>query len=55
MSIMAVSDALASTLGLVATFGGIGLVITGLVVYIFGLVAAERAENQRQRSTAPQR
>lgn len=39
--------ALDNTLALIATFGGIGLLVNGLIVYIVAQVLAERAENQR--------
>jgi hypothetical protein len=40
-------SAFESTFGLLVTFGGIGLVVNGLVVYIIALVLGERAENRR--------
>jgi hypothetical protein len=36
-----------STFGLLVTFGGIGLVVNALIVYIIALVLGERAENRR--------
>lgn len=36
-----------STFGLLITFGGIGLVVNGLIVYILALVMGERADNRR--------
>jgi hypothetical protein len=37
-----------STFGLIVTFGGIGLVVNSLVVYIVAVVLGERAENRRR-------
>ena len=34
--------------GLIVTFGGIGLVVNALVVYIIALVLGERSENRRR-------
>ena len=36
-----------STLGLLITFGGIGIIVNALVVYIVTLALGERAENRR--------
>jgi phage shock protein PspC (stress-responsive transcriptional regulator) len=36
-----------STFGLLITFGGIGLVVNGIIVYIVAVALAERAENRR--------
>jgi hypothetical protein len=35
------------TFGMIATFGGIGLLVNGLVIYIGALVLRERKENQQ--------
>ena len=37
-----------STFGLLVTFGGIGLVVNALIVYIIALVLGERAENHQR-------
>jgi hypothetical protein len=37
------------TIGLVITFGGIGLIVNGLIVYIVVQVMGERAENRSMR------
>jgi hypothetical protein len=39
-----------STFGLLVTFGGIGLVVNGLIVYIVALGLGERAENRRAQA-----
>jgi hypothetical protein len=44
------SEALSHTLGLIATFGGIGVIVNGLVVYIVVQVLAEHAANQQRRT-----
>ena len=36
------------TIGMIATFGGIGLLVNGLFVYIGALVLRERKENQQE-------
>lgn len=43
---LAISD-LGVTLGLIGTFGGIGLVVNGLIVYIVVQALGERSENRR--------
>jgi hypothetical protein len=40
------SDAVGQTLALVATFGGIGLLVNVLILYIVGQVLAEHKQNQ---------
>jgi hypothetical protein len=41
--------ALGQTLALLVTFGGIGVIVNLLVVYIVAQVLAERRENQERR------
>jgi hypothetical protein len=36
-----------STFGLLVTFGGIGLVVNGIIVYIVAVGLGERAANRR--------
>jgi len=36
-----------STLGLLITFGGIGIVVNAVIVYIVAVALGERAENRR--------
>jgi hypothetical protein len=36
------------TIGLLITFGGIGVVVNGLIVYIVAQALGERAENHRR-------
>jgi hypothetical protein len=42
-------SAFKSTFGLIVTFGGIGLVVNALVVYIVALVLGERSQNRTAR------
>lgn len=39
-----------STFGLLVTFGGLGIIVNGIVVYIIAQALGERAENRRQAS-----
>jgi hypothetical protein len=47
---MFASRAFAVTIGLIITFGGLGLVVNGIVVYIVAQALGERAENRRATS-----
>jgi len=40
-------SAFEATFGLLVTFGGIGLIVNALIVYILALGLGERAENRR--------
>jgi hypothetical protein len=44
--VLASSTATSFTIGLIAVFGGIGLVVNALIVYIVAQVLGERRENQ---------
>lgn len=44
---MVLASATGVTIGLLITFGGIGVIVNGLIVYIVVQVLGERAENQR--------
>jgi hypothetical protein len=46
--VLALSD-FDATFGLLVTFGGIGLVVNGLIVYIVALGLGERTDNRRAR------
>jgi hypothetical protein len=48
--IIAGSTATDFTLGLIAIFGGIGLVVNALIVYIVVQVLGERRENEEYRA-----
>ena len=43
------SEALGQTLALLATFGGIGVIVNLLIVYIVAQVLAERKQNRERR------
>jgi hypothetical protein len=43
-------DATAKTLGLIATFGGLGVVVNGIVVYIMVQVRGEHQQNLEYRA-----
>jgi predicted transporter len=45
------SQSLGATLALIATFGGIGLLVNLLIVYIVLQVLAERRENQERQQS----
>ncbi len=47
--VLALSD-FAATFGLVVTFGGLGIIVNGLVVYMVAQALGERAEKRRQAS-----
>jgi len=44
--ILAASEAFAKTFGLIATFGGIGVVVNVIIIYIAIQVRGERRQNQ---------
>ena len=48
--VLASSTATDYTIGLIAIFGGIGLVVNALIVYIVALVLGERRENQEYQA-----
>ncbi|HEV7364083.1 MAG TPA: hypothetical protein VGN71_06785 [Solirubrobacteraceae bacterium] len=48
--VFASSTATSFTIGLIAIFGGIGLVVNALIVYIVALVLGERRENQEYQA-----
>ncbi len=47
--ILAMSKALSMDIGLIATFGGIGVVVNVIVVYIAIQIRGERQQNQAYR------
>ncbi|MEA2656709.1 MAG: hypothetical protein QOI23_2074 [Chloroflexota bacterium] len=44
--LLASDPALSSTIGLIATFGGIGVIVNGIIVYIAIQVRGEHRQNQ---------
>jgi len=53
--LLAFSKAFNETFGLIATFGGIGVVANGLIIYIVILVRGEREQNEHYRSERQRR
>ena len=49
MTVVFASKALSVTLTLIAVFGGIGLLVHGLIGYVVALVLAERKQNRQNR------
>ena len=47
--ILAASEATGKTIGLIATFGGIGLIVNVLIVYIAIQIRGERQQNREYR------
>ncbi len=47
---LAFSKAFGFDFGLIATFGGIGLLVNGIVVYIYFQIKGEHQQNQDQRA-----
>ena len=54
-AVLAVSRALVDTFGLIATFGGIGVVVNVVVIYIFIQVRGEHQQNEQYRAERQQR
>ena len=52
---LAVSRAVTETFGLIATFGGIGVVVNVLLLYIFVLVRGEHQQNEQYRAERQRR
>jgi ABC-type lipoprotein release transport system permease subunit len=48
--VLASSTATSFTIGLIAIFGGIALVVNPLIVYIAAVVGGERRENQEYQA-----
>jgi hypothetical protein len=44
--VLAVSKAFSMTVGLIITFGGVGLIVNAIVVYILVLVRGEHRQNR---------
>jgi len=51
MLVLATSEAVAKDIGLIATFGGIGLIVNIIIVYIAIQIRGERRQNQEYRSS----
>jgi hypothetical protein len=53
--VLAASQAFAKTFGLIVTFGGIGLIVNGLIIYIAIQVRGEHQQNEEYRAARQQR
>jgi hypothetical protein len=53
--VLAVSRAFATTFGLIVTFGGIGVVVNVIIVYIVIQVRGEHQQNEEYRADRQQR
>ena len=53
--LLAASEAFSKTFGLIVTFGGIGLIVNGLIVYIAIQIRGERQQNEQYRAERGQR
>jgi hypothetical protein len=53
MVVLAANQALSNTIGLLATFLGIGVLVNGIIVYIVVIALGERRENRRARERRP--
>jgi hypothetical protein len=53
--LLAASQAFSKTFGLIVTFGGIGVIVNGLIVYIAIQIRGERQQNEQYRAERGQR
>jgi hypothetical protein len=53
--VLAASQAVDKTFGLIATFGGIGVVVNVLIVYILLQVRGEHLQNEKYRAERQRR
>jgi hypothetical protein len=51
MLVLATSAAVSKDIGLIATFGGIGLIVNIIIVYIAIQIRGERRQNEEYRSS----
>jgi hypothetical protein len=47
--VLAITRALSTDIGLIATFGGIGVIVNGIIVYIAIQIRGERQQNKEYR------
>ena len=47
--VLALSEAASKTIGLIATFGGIGLLVNAIIVFIAIQIRGERRQNREYR------
>ncbi len=52
-ALLAFSKAVSTDFGLIATFGGMGLLVNGIVVYIYFQIRGEHQQNEQQRAPRP--
>jgi hypothetical protein len=50
--ILAASEAVSKDIGLIATFGGIGVIVNVIIVFIAVQIRGERQQNQEYRERA---
>jgi len=53
--VLAVSKALSSTFGLIATFGGIGVIVNVILLYVAIQVRGEHQQNEQYRAERQRR
>ena len=53
--LLAASQAFSKTFGLIVTFGGIGVIVNGLIIYIAIQIRGERQQNEEYRAERGQR
>jgi hypothetical protein len=53
--LIAASQAFSKTFGLIVTFGGIGLIVNGIIVYILVQVRGEHHQNEEYRAQRSER
>jgi hypothetical protein len=53
--VLAASQAFSKTFGLIVTFGGIGVIVNALIVYIAIQIRGERQQNEEYRAERGQR
>jgi hypothetical protein len=53
--VLALGEAATKTIGLLITFGGIGLIVTAIIVFIAIQIRGERRQNREYRERPPQR
>ena len=49
--VIATNEAFSKTFGLIVTFGGIGLIVNIIIVYILFLVRGEHRQNEQYRAS----
>jgi len=52
---LAISEAASKTIGLIITFGGIGLIVNVIIIVIAVQIRGERRQNREYRERLPER